>query len=232
MWHFWQHFLRPFCEILQPSTIVEVGSLGGINTKNLVAYCKEHDAKFHMIDPVLLKPEQIREVLGDVGTVHQDISLAVLDKLPADLFLLDGDHNWYTVLHELRAIERCATKYDRPFPVVCLHDIGWPYGRRDLYYAPERIPAEFRQPYAQQELDVDEPDLLESGGFNLKHHNAFREGGPRNSVLTAIEEFVQDSDDRYRLLQIPGFHGLGVVYSPDALGPEISEHLERQTEIP
>ena len=28
-----------------------------------------------------------------------------------------------------------------------MHDVGWPYGRRDLYYAPEQIPEEFRQPY-------------------------------------------------------------------------------------
>ena len=37
-----------------------------------------------------------------------------------------------------------------PLPVLILHDVCWPYGRRDLYYVPERIPEEFRQPYAQR----------------------------------------------------------------------------------
>ncbi len=36
-----------------------------------------------------------------------------------------------------------------PLPVLILHDVGWPYGRRDLYYTPETIPEEFRQPYEQ-----------------------------------------------------------------------------------
>ena len=144
------------------------------------------------------------QLLGDVGTFHRGHQPErCCHNLTGDLFLLDGDHNWYTVLHELRAIERCAERYERAFPVVCLHDIGWPYGRRDLYYAPERIPTEFRQPYAQKGLDVDKPDLLDAGGFNLKHYNAFHEGGPRNGVLTAVEQFVEESKGRFELLTIP-----------------------------
>ena len=34
-------------------------------------------------------------------------------------------------------------------PLLMLHDIGWPLARRDGYYAPERIPAEHRQPLAR-----------------------------------------------------------------------------------
>ncbi len=62
---------------------------------------------------------------------------------------LDGDHNWYTVFHELRLIEEHCQRNERLFPLVLLHDLGWPYGRRDLYYNPETIPAEYRQPYAR-----------------------------------------------------------------------------------
>ena len=45
-----------------------------------------------------------------------------------------------------------AREAGAPLPVCFLHDVGWPYGRRDLYYAPERIPEEFRQPWAQKGL--------------------------------------------------------------------------------
>lgn len=232
MWQYWQTFIRPLCDILQPESIVEVGSLSGMNTDNLVEYCRAQSVAFHVIDPAPLDVDIVHKQLGEVGRLHHDISLAVLDKLPADLFLLDGDHNWYTVLHELRAISRCAEKAGRPYPVVCLHDIGWPYGRRDLYYAPERIPHEFRQPYAQRGLEVDEVDLMETGGFNTKHFNAYSEGGPRNGVLTAVEQFVDESDGRFRLLQLPGFHGLGVLYAPGELDADKRARLEQHMDMP
>ena len=66
---------------------------------------------------------------------------------PADVVLLDGDHNWYTVDHELRQIEQSARACALPLPVVACHDVGWPYGRRDLYYDPATVPEGYRQPY-------------------------------------------------------------------------------------
>ena len=64
--------------------------------------------------------------------------------------LVDGDHNWYTVVNELRLIAATSAGAGEPLPVLICHDVGWPYGRRDLYYAPEQIPEEYRQPWAQQ----------------------------------------------------------------------------------
>ena len=69
---------------------------------------------------------------------------------PVDAALIDGDHNWYTVYHEMKAIAEVARANGAPLPVMILHDVGWPYGRRDLYYAPDTIPEECRQPYAQK----------------------------------------------------------------------------------
>ena len=64
--------------------------------------------------------------------------------LPAmDAALIDGDHNWYTVYNELKLLAATAREADAALPVLVLHDVGWPYGRRDLYYAPEQIPEEY-----------------------------------------------------------------------------------------
>ena len=63
-----------------------------------------------------------------------------------DVVLIDGDHNWYTVFNELRLIEEMSRLKGFPMPLVMFHDIGWPYGRRDMYYNPSDIPEEFRQP--------------------------------------------------------------------------------------
>ena len=35
----------------------------------------------------------------------------------------------------------------RPLPLLVLHDVGWPYGRRDLYYDPDDIPASTASPW-------------------------------------------------------------------------------------
>ena len=69
---------------------------------------------------------------------------------PCDVALIDGDHNWYTVYNELRLLAEAARREAEPLPVLILHDVCWPYGRRDLYYDPAEIPAEFRQPYARR----------------------------------------------------------------------------------
>lgn len=233
MHRFWQHIIRPVCEALRPATIVEVGSSGGFNTAHVLEYCKAHGARCHVIDPV--PPgnlAQIRGLLDDVGTYHQDTSLNALPLLAADLYLIDGDHNWYTVFHELKAIEASHARAARGLPVLFLHDVHWPYGRRDLYYAPERIPAEYRQPHARRGIALGRADLLPEGGYNYKHLNALKEGGPRNGVLTAIEDFVRESTAEWRLRKLPSFHGLAVLYAPAHLSPAVVAELDRLTALP
>jgi hypothetical protein len=84
--------------------------------------------------------------------VRKGISLEVLPKLAGtyDCILIDGDHNWYTVYHELKTIaERDLL---RPGGIVFFHDIEWPWGRRDLYYQPDLIPPEYRHRLSSEVL--------------------------------------------------------------------------------
>src|SRR5947209_13870332 len=90
-----------------------------------------------------------------------------------------------------------------PLPVLVMHDVSWPYGRRDLYYAPERIPEEFRQPYAQQGMRPDRKKLVAGGGLNPTMYNAVTEGGPRNGVMRALEDFIEDYDRPVRRVVLP-----------------------------
>ena len=57
-----------------------------------------------------------------------------LDELPRlekmDAVIIDGDHNWYSVYNELKLLARQVEK-GGPFPLSFVHDVGWPYGRRD-----------------------------------------------------------------------------------------------------
>ena len=122
---------------------------------------------------------------------HEALSLDVLPTLePMDAALIDGDHNWYTVYNELRLLADGARRAGAPLPVMIMHDVLWPYGRRDLYYAPEQIPEEFRQPYAQKGMRPGGKKLLERGGLNPTMCNALEEGGA-----------AQRRDDRGRRLR-------------------------------
>ena len=93
----------------------------------------------------------------------------------ADAIIIDGDHNYFTLSEELRLIDERTP--GAPMPLLILHDIGWPLARRDAYYAPERIPAEHRQPLAHDTyLTPDEPGTAPDGmPFACV---AEREGGP------------------------------------------------------
>jgi hypothetical protein len=129
---------------------------------------------------------------------------------PVDLALIDGDHNWYTVSHELQLLEAAAVRADLPGPVFVLHDVGWPYGRRDGYYAADGIPDEFRQPSDRKGMARGEPGLLPTGGLNTHMWNAVSEGGPRNGVRTALEDFVAAAERPFRHVVVDLYVGLAL----------------------
>lgn len=57
-----------------------------------------------------------------------------------DLYLIDGDHNYFTVTRELERIHQ----HSKPGDVLLFNDVTGPWARRDLYYDPDFIPTEYR----------------------------------------------------------------------------------------
>jgi hypothetical protein len=49
--------------------------------------------------------------------------------------VIDGDHNYYTVLRELRLADSVARRDGRPL-LAFMHDVGWPCARRDPIMPP------------------------------------------------------------------------------------------------
>jgi hypothetical protein len=142
--------------------------------------------------------------------VHKGISLDVLQKISGqfDCILIDGDHNWYTVYNELRTIkERDLLK---PGGTIFFHDVCWPYGRRDMYYQPELIPKEFTHPYKRQGI-VRGHSELNGSGLHAAFFNAVYEGGEKNGVLNAIEDFLKENRGEYKFFSFKEEHGLGVL---------------------
>ena len=193
---------------------MEIGSDQGVNTVNLLEFCRQTGATLHVIDPAPgYDVSKWQSEYGDRLVFHEDLSLNALPSIEDfDVVLIDGDHNWYTVLQRAQD-DRAPMRRERSqdFPLVLLHDIGWPYGRRDLYYDPDSIPEEHRKPYDKKGMLPGVPDLVEEGGMNRHLNNAVREHEPKDGVLTAIEDFLGASQYELDLLELPGIHGLGIL---------------------
>lgn len=217
---FWETAIEPLLEAAQARTVVEVGVQAGVTTRALIAYAERNGAVVHGIDP---GPQPPALKLAEAGrfVLHRDLSLDALPRIDGvDAALLDGDHNWYTVINELRVLARAAHDDGRQFPLTFMHDVAWPYGRRDQYCDPARIPDEYRQPYARGGLWPGMEELHDDSGFSVRLNHAVREGTPRNGVLTAVEDFMAESEEEFELTTLPAAHGLGILVSKSRLASD------------
>ncbi|HZP26895.1 MAG TPA: class I SAM-dependent methyltransferase [Dehalococcoidia bacterium] len=209
-------------------SVVEVGAEHGTFTRELVAWAGENDGHVYCVEPqpgpeVLALSER-----SDRVSLLRGRSPQALLELPAtDAYLLDGDHNYYTVVNELRTIAEKAREASQPFLVI-LQDIGWPCGRRDFYYAPDALPEAAVHPYSfEKGVTLDSSKLIE-GGFRSQGQFAWalHEGGPANGVLTALEDFLEEHPELV-FANVPCIFGLAVVYPKDASFSEALSDLLR-----
>jgi Methyltransferase domain len=214
----------PCLDAAQVKSIVEVGAYAGDVTRLLLQWAERSGARISAIDPApednLVKLAQERSDLELIEAT----SLEALKDIPLpDAVVIDGDHNYYTVTEELRLIAERAR--GEPLPLLLFHDVAWPHARRDDYFDASQIPEEYRQPIQKGGgIFPGDPGIYPGG---LPYRNAAaREGGPRNGVLTAVEDFV-GSREGLRLVVVPAFFGLGVVWHTDAPhGPALAEILD------
>lgn len=204
-----QNFVQPFVYPLMKSRgsgrICEIGSCRGEGTDRLRAI---PGLKVTVIDPCLDCDLQQKFADDPQVDLRKGLSLDELPKLKEsfDCILVDGDHNWYTVYNELKLISE--RNLVRKGGVVFLHDVDAPWGRRDMYYQPETIPAEYQQEW--------EP--VQTLGFK----RAKFEGGQRNGVLTAVEDFLRGNQTEYRFFHVKAGHGLGMIQRRGSFSDNLS----------
>jgi Methyltransferase domain len=203
----------PCLEAAAPRSVIEIGAYAGDVTELLLDWAEGSDTRITSIDP---DPQNRLVELAEANERLELVRRASLEALPelppADAVIVDGDHNYYTVSEELRLIAEQAG--DGPMPLLLCHDVCWPHARRDAYYAPERIPAEHRQPTVEGGYVYPGESGLKEGGL-VYRYPARTEGGPRNGVLTAIEDFRGARDD-LEFAIVPAFFGLGVLWPRSA----------------
>jgi hypothetical protein len=222
----WGVSLSQSAELLLPAldaagarSVAEVGAYAGDLTRFLVDWAAHAGAQVTAIDPAP-QPDLVAlaEARPELALVRQT-SLDALPNVRADAVVLDGDHNWWTVTEELRLIGARD-----PLPLVLFHDVAWPHARRDDYFDAAQIPADARHPVAGDRGGIFPGEAgLRAGGGLPYPRSAAHEGGPRNGVLTAVEDFAAARPD-VRLVVVPVFFGFGAVWSR---GAPYADALER-----
>jgi len=210
--------IRPCLERARVRTVVEIGAEFGGMSQVLADWCAGVDGRLTCVDPAP-KDEFLHWVAANPQVTH--LPLPSLEALPQlaqcpDVWVIDGDHNYYTVRNELNQIDAICRREGKPL-LAFLHDISWPCARRDCYYAPDRIPPAHRHAYSYDAgVHVDDDAVHINRGW--RGHGQFawalHEGGPANGVLTAVEDFLATADTRQRPLafaHIPAVFGLGVI---------------------
>jgi cephalosporin hydroxylase len=230
MFPLWDVAIAPLLHAAQARRIVEIGAFRGETTERVLDDLGP-DAELDVIDPVpAFDPTGHQEQFPGRYRFHRALSLDAIPTLgPVDAALIDGDHNWYTVHSELRLLAEGARRHGTGLPVLILHDVLWPYGRRDLYYEPDQIPAEFRQPWRRAGINLGVKGLHPAKGLNPTMCNAEDEGGPRNGVMTGLEDFLAEHPRPVRKLVLPIYFGLAIVVEEDLIAahPAIEKALDR-----
>ncbi len=203
--------LTSVLDVAGGASVTEVGALDGDLTRLLLLWANRSEGRVIAVDP---SPHPDLEMLARDHTglsLIRETSHAALTHAPlSDAIILDGDHNYYTVSEELRIIAERAAEEQRRLPLVVLHDVGWPHGRRDDYYVPEQIPPAHRQPIVSEGCLYPGDPGTRPGALPF-HYPAAREGGPRNGVLTAVEDFIH-TREHLHLAIVPTFFGMGVIW--------------------
>jgi hypothetical protein len=226
----WGHSLANLAELLvgcldaaEAQSVMEVGAYAGDLTQLLLEWAAQRDATVMAVDPA---PQAALERLARERPDLHLVREASVDALQltdlSDAIVIDGDHNYWTVSEELRII---GERSPETLPLLLFHDVAWPHARRDAYYTPETIPEEHRQPMTQNGGLLPGEPGTRLGGLPYPWPAA-RGGGPRNGVLTAIEDFVAGRDG-VRLAVVDAFFGFGAVWSLKApYAPALAELLD------
>ena len=222
-------------EIAGADRIAEIGAEFGGMSQMLADFTQARDGALYSIDPA--PKAEFLDWAADNGHVNHIAkpSLSAFDDLSdIDAWVVDGDHNWFTVYHELKAIDAACARDGKPFLAV-MHDVAWPCAFRDMYYAPDAIPDDYRHDYSMDGgVLLDDPGIHPDRGFRGmgQFGIALHEGGPKNGVKCALLDFIDEkeaaegADFSLGYAEVPAVFGLGILFDMNApWGNDMAEML-------
>jgi hypothetical protein len=89
-----------------------------------------------------------------------------------------------------------------------------------MYYDPNGLNPADRHPYAHRGMLPGQSELTDSG-LNGHFANALHEDGPRNGVLTGVEDFRASCGVETSLHLLPFFNGLGILVPEVCMTPAL-----------
>lgn len=210
-------------ERLELAGALEIGAETGVFSERLHALCAARKVGLLTIDP------NPADALVNLARESETLHLVVGYSIPhlrefgtdANLVLIDGDHNYYTVSNELELVHEAWRTRDMS-GVILLHDVGFPCAERDCYYDPKTLPAEAVHPHSFPDgVTLDSKGLV-PGGFRGEGAFAWalEAGGPKNGVLTAVKDFVAQHPE-YSYRSVDAVFGLGALTRTGSAADEV-----------
>jgi len=204
----------PILETIQANTIGELTAADQENLKFLHLWLSGRQGKLVVLDANC--PDEFIDWIDSVDDLVTYVPQSGIDgiaQMPAvDAWFVHGHPNWFNVYHELAEIYETAKKNQQPM-MIFLQNVAWPCARRDWYASPNSIPENFRQPHTWNGDDAADAMKIMNSRENKTYACALKEGGERNGVLTAVEDFVLNHADEFYWALIPSIFGLGVLFS-------------------
>ncbi|WP_209204084.1 hypothetical protein [Salinisphaera sp. G21_0] len=203
-------------KITKPTSVCEIGAERGITSKQLSSYCQDNQISLNIVDPCGIDQDLDNfKVLKIFKERSKDF---LCREIPIDFYLIDGDHNYQTVMMELELGVR--NKKNKQMPFFMLHDVSWPWAYRDLYFDYIEDGLEVKHSYkTNTALSIDSNELMTIGFPVTKAYAAAIEfGGGHNGVLQAVEDFRKKSGEKqWYFWKIPNLYGLGVLFHKPSL---------------
>ena len=214
-------------DITKPLSICEIGSERGISSRKLASYCVNNNSRLSIVDPSGFKNIDS----SDHVNLYQERSIDFFSRnIPIDFYLIDGDHNYQTVMTELES--GLHNSNGKP-PVYVLHDVSWPCAFRDYYYDYDSYKFKGVNPHKSNiSIVIDSEDITEVGiPISPPYSAALKYGGDRNGVLRAVKDFKKKFEpNEWKFWKIPNLFGLGVLFHkvsmPENMIKEITLYLD------
>ena len=219
MYNFFELGIIPtFLSGFEVKKVLMIGLTNETILNEILSYCINNNAELYTIDSNsnindLINKNYITydnlDNFKETITHFNEKSLDILPDLKSfDTIFIDDDPNWYTVYNEFELIK----KNNPNFPLVFVCNNKYPYKRRDAYTNPKDIPKKYIN-----ECSTELPIIFEENGQtknimindNLCH--ALYENTPKNGVLTAIEDFLNENPS-LKLLEINPLEGIYLIY--------------------
>jgi len=221
----WSLYIEPILRRLEPRRVMQIGVDDVQLTERLLQYCRQSGCR---ADIICANPtEALEDMLAGFAQQHVLTRLRTIKGVPVaehpDVVIIDREPNWWTINAVLTLLRQLSALRGQPFPYVLLRHTEWPYGRRDMYPRPDNV--DERQPFAYQGLDPDQPGLVKDG-INGRFAHATVEGGPRNGVMTGIEDFIAAAPFQVAFWSLPFFNGLGILSPKSRVTPEIQTLID------